>query len=501
MKKKFLGLTLAICLIFSCMFVLSSCNDRIKVGVQTGSVFDQVAEKNIENCQVKYYYSTTDLGIALESGKISCYLADEPLAQLMLQKYSDQRIERTLQDVQYAYVFPKNNERSTKICNQINEFLNDCKTDGTLEELRSAWVLNDSTDRKVNMADLTGENGTINMAICSSVGAPFIYISNNEFAGYDIELTVKFCEAYGYKLNIHDFDISGMFSSVTVGKCDLAASCIGVTEERKETMMFSDGYYNGGIVVVVKDSSGSESGEEKGFWASIADSLNKTFIRENRYVLFLSGIGITLLIVILSVMFGSGLGLLVYVGYYKYGKVYRNITDAVIKITENTPIVIILMILYYVIFGSASIDGMWVSIIGFSFIFMCTVVGLVKVGVGAVDSGQREAALALGYSENKTLFRFILPQASRHFLPGYKSAIVQLIKETAIVGYIAVQDLTKVSDIIRSRTYEAFVPLIVSAILYFGIAMLATAIVQRVEVKFDPKLRSKDKILKGVNVK
>ena len=97
--------------------------------------------------------------------------------------------------------------------------------------------------------------------------------------------------------------------------------------------------------------------------------------------------------------------------------------------------------------------------------------------------GQREAALALGYSENQAFLEFILPQAIKRVLPVYQSEVIALLKGTAVAGYISVQDLTKMSDIIRSRTYEAFFPLILTAVIYFllswGISVLLTAVMKR----------------------
>jgi polar amino acid transport system substrate-binding protein len=156
------------------------------------------------------------------------------------------------------------------------------------------------------------------------------------------------------------------------------------------------------------------------------------------------------------------------------------------------------MILYYIIFGKVAIDGVAVAVIGFTLTFGATVFGLLKMGVGAVDIGQYEAAYALGYSKQRTFFKIILPQALPHVLPAYKGEIVGLIKATAIVGYIAVQDLTKMGDIVRSRTYEAFFPLIAVTVIYFLLEALIGLFVLRISVNFNPKRRRKEDILKGV---
>ena len=156
------------------------------------------------------------------------------------------------------------------------------------------------------------------------------------------------------------------------------------------------------------------------------------------------------------------------------------------------------MILYYVIFGSVAISGVFVSVIGFTLTFGASVFGLLKMGVGAVDGGQYEAAYAMGYSNRQTFFKIILPQALPHVMSPYKGEIVSLIKATAIVGYIAVQDLTKMGDIVRSRTYEAFFPLIAVTVIYFVLESFIGLIVSRVSINFNPKRRKTKDILKGV---
>jgi len=108
-----------------------------------------------------------------------------------------------------------------------------------------------------------------------------------------------------------------------------------------------------------------------------------------------------------------------------------------------------------------------------------------------VDKGQMEAALALGYTKPRAFMKIVLPQAARHFLPVFQGEFISLVKMTSVVGYIAIQDLTKAGDIIRSRTYEAFFPLIAIAIVYFAIAWLLTRVLVALQNRFDPKKRRK----------
>ena len=145
-----------------------------------------------------------------------------------------------------------------------------------------------------------------------------------------------------------------------------------------------------------------------------------------------------------------------------------------------------LMILFYIIFAKASLSGTAISVIGFTVIECMTVYDMLKTGVSAIDNGQYEGALALGYTDTQAFTRIIVPQAIRIILPSYRKEIVTLIKATAIVGYVTVQDLTRVSDIIRSRTYDAFFPLIVTAVIYFLLAAILTKLADKLIAKLFP---------------
>ena len=165
----------------------------------------------------------------------------------------------------------------------------------------------------------------------------------------------------------------------------------------------------------------------------------------------------------------------------------------------GTPVVVILMILFYVIFGKVrDMSGILVAIIGFTLTFGAFVYDHMTVSVSSVDRGQTEAAYALGYTKNKTFFRIIFPQAMTIFLPSYCGQAVELIKATAVVGYVAVNDLTKMGDIIRSNTYEAFFPLIATAVIYFLLTWILASLLKLLKLRFEPKRRRKEDILKGV---
>ncbi len=161
-----------------------------------------------------------------------------------------------------------------------------------------------------------------------------------------------------------------------------------------------------------------------------------------------------------------------------------------VRILQGTPTVVLLMILYYVVFGKTGLDAVWVAVIGFTLNFGAYGSEIMRTAIEGVPAGQREAALALGYSERQAFHDFIFPQAAVRFLPVLRGEMISLLKSTSAVGYIAVQDLTKMSNIIRSRTYEAFFPLITTALIYFALAWILTSVMQRILDRVDTRKRN-----------
>ena len=196
----------------------------------------------------------------------------------------------------------------------------------------------------------------------------------------------------------------------------------------------------------------------------------------------------------LSALFGSMLAFLVCMFRRTGSRLAVIISNIYVKLLQGTPIVVLLMILYYVVLGRSGLEAVWVAVIGFTLNFGAYASEIMRSGIESIDDGQREAALALGYSENQAFFKFIFPQAAVRFLPVYRGEIVSLLKSTSIVGYIAIQDLTKMSDIIRSRTYEAFFPLIATAIIYFILAWVISLILKAVLKGVDRRHRKRNAV-------
>ena len=467
--------------------------DGKNIGIITGSIFAPFVSERLPNATISYFNGVSDLIAALKSKKIDSFPYDETSLKVIMQKEDHlDYLGEYLDEVEVAAVFAKTSEGEA-LRDEFNEWLIPLRESGELAQIRDKWTNGPQESRTtVDYEALPAEKGTLTVATEGSA-EPFNYISDGKVSGYEVDLISRFCAEKGYALEFDIINFDGILMAVKLGQVDMAMSGFAVTEERKESVLFSEPYSHSGSVMAVLKEAGSTS-----FWESVISSFEKTFIREDRWKLFVSGIGTTLLITVLPVLFGTLLGFGVFMICRKGNKVANAVTRFCIWLVQGMPVVVLLMILYYVVFGSVKIPGSVVAIIGFTLIFGAGVYGMLKTGTSAVDYGQTEAAYSLGYTDRQAFFKVVLPQTMPIIMPSFKGDIVALIKATAVVGYVAVMDLTKMGDIVRSRTYEAFFPLIAVAVIYFILAGLLKFIVSRIEPCFNPKRRKREDILKGV---
>ena len=470
-------------------------------GVITGSFHDTVIREALPDSGISEFNSYTDMVAALKANRIDYFLASTEVADsLTAEDGAVAALKQPVKVLDIGAMFAKD-AHGDALRAQMDAFIEKLSADGTLKAIYDFWSRPENASTPVDMSGLTGENGTLRFAT-SGTKVPISFVADGAIAGTDPDIAVRFCREYGYGIEVNIVDTSGIIPGIVTGMYDFALSDMVITDERKESVGFSIPYHGTELLLMARAADlaapGAGQGEKSGFMQSLGDSFNKTFLREERWRLFLTGVMHTLIIIMLSILLGTALGFAVYMLCRNGNPLANGITRFCTWLVQGMPMVVLLMILYYIIFGSVSISGIAVAIIGFAFTFGSGVYGLLRMGVGAVDGGQYEAAYALGYSNRRTFYRIILPQATPYILPAYKGEIVGLIKATSIVGYIAVQDLTKMGDIVRSRTYEAFFPLIAVTVIYFVLEGLIGFFVSRISVCFNPKRRRADEILKGI---
>lgn len=227
------------------------------------------------------------------------------------------------------------------------------------------------------------------------------------------------------------------------------------------------------------------------FLGKISEGFYNNLVAENRFILILNGLRTTIIISILAVLLGTLLGSISCWMRLSKNKLFQILSKTYISILRGTPVLVLLMLIFYVVFASINIDAIWVAVIAFGLNFGAYSSEIFRNGIESVPVGQHEASIALGFSKFQTFWYIVLPQAVKRILPVLKGEIITLVKMTSIVGYIAVQDLTKAGDIIRSRTFDAFFPLIMVAILYFIISWSLIFAIELVEKRTDRRLQKR----------
>ena len=217
------------------------------------------------------------------------------------------------------------------------------------------------------------------------------------------------------------------------------------------------------------------------------------FIAEERWRYIWEGLGVTLKVTFFAVLLGIVLGFLVSIvrsTYDKTGKlkVLNAICKLYLTVFRGTPVVVQLLIIYFVIFGSVDISKILVAVLAFGINSGAYVAEIFRSGIMSIDNGQFEAGRSLGFNYTQTMVHIIMPQAFKNVLPALGNEFISLLKETSVSGYIAPQDLTKGGDIIRSRTYDAFMPLIAVAAIYLVMVLIFSKLVNILE----RRLRSSD---------
>ena len=458
----------------------------VKIGVASDTPEFAIVEKEYPQAEIEFTSDPMAAYTSVAQGKIDAFVGNKLNMELAI--HNGMKGVRLLDgsigegNTTAAAVSP--NTQIPDLKGKINEFLKQIKEDGTLDDMRARWM----EKREMVMPDIPeAKDPKLHLVVgTTGLSEPFSCYVNGELAGYDVELAKRFASWLGASIEFKMYDYAGIVPAAQGGDVDCIFANLYVTPERKQAVEFSDPTYTVDVGVMVRDAGSAGDGGVAGFLNSVKESFEKTFIRENRWQLFAEGIGTTLLITVLSILFGTLIGFAAYMACRKGSRVANAITRFCIWLIEGMPVVVLLMILYYVVFSESRLPGVAVSVIAFTLIFSAAVFNMLKAGVAAVGTGQMEAAYSLGYTDSKAFFSIILPQVLRHAMPTYKGQIKSLVKATAVVGYVAVQDLTKMGDIVRSRTYEAFFPLIAVAVIYFALAAFLIWIVGKIEVRAIP---------------
>ncbi len=470
-----------------------------RIGVLTGTIADEQAAIHFPKAIPLYVNTFNELILSLRAGKIDAFLSEEPMARSIMRLNPDiTMLPQPLSASDYAFIFPKN---EIQLCAEFSREIDKMRASGEIDLLAAMWIDSDISERKMPLLPTIQTHKTIKVATVPQL-EPFTYLSEGQIVGYDLDVLYRIAHKLGYKIELSTMDWSGYLDAVMSGKVNMGIGSTSVTEERKKNVLFSSPNYRGGFVaMVLKEGATVEKPSNITQWlqttyTSLSESFDRTFIHEDRWKLIADGLGVTIIITVFAAIFGSLLAFPICMMRRSPKRWIQLIAKGYIATLQGTPMLVILMILYYIIFAKVDVNAVLVAVIGFGLNFAAYVAEMLRTGIDGVPKGQFEAAQALGFGKFTAFRKIIFPQALRQVLPIYRGEFINMLKTTSIVGYIAIQDLTKMSDIIRSRTYEAFFPLIATAIIYFVIAHLMASFLAYIEYRIHPNTRNR--MMKGV---
>ena len=451
-----------------------------KIGVQlgtTGDIYVTDYEKD-GTATVSRFNKAADAVQALKQSKIDCIVLDEQPAKAFVERNNDIKIvdeEFTLED--YALCVKKGNK---ELLEKINTSLAKLKDDGTLEQIINSYIGTDDSKAEPYKKKDVKRSGKLTVATNAEF-PPYEYMDNGVITGIDMDIMQAICDDIGMELKIENMKFDSIIASVNAGKADVGAAGMTVTEDRKKNVDFSESYTTSKQVIIIRKTVAENSEIVSDKDLSFIDKFKQNFIDQNRWRYLVDGLGTTLLITLLSIIVGLILGTLIAIVRTVHDQngtlvILDLICRFYLTIIRGTPAVLQLLIIYYGIFSAVDINKIIVAVVAFGLNSAAYVAEVIRSGIKAVDKGQFEAGRCLGLNYKQTMFGIIMPQAFKYMLPALLNEIIALLKETAICGYISLQDLTMGGDIIRAQTYDVFMPLIAVAIVYLVIVIILSRI-------------------------
>lgn len=447
-----------------------------RVGVQIGTTGDTDVTALKHGTKVQRFDKGADAINTLKQGKLDAVVIDGEVAKAFVKQNPDLKIlDEPFKTEEYAGVIAKSN---TELLEKVNKAMQELQDEGIIDKLKDTYI-NEKGDYHYKEKVTSGDT----LVMASSIDfPPYEYFGDGDDKtpiGFDVEMAYAIADKLGMKLEIQNIQFDAIINAVNSGKADIGFSGFTVTEERKKSINFTSNYMETQQAIIVQ-KGGAGNGQ------SLGDKLYNSFVKDHRFNYLLSGLVNTIIITLFAVLIGVVLGFLIALIRVTHDRnesltVLNAIAKVYLTIVRGTPMMIQLLIIYFVIFASVDISKILVAIIAFGLNSAAYQAENFRSGIMAVDAGQFEAGHSLGLKYGTVMTSIILPQALKNVLPAICNEFISLLKETSISGYIGLQDLTQGGMIIRSITYEAMIPLLAVAVIYLVIVLILTWLVGKLE--------------------
>lgn len=451
---------------------------KARVGVQIGTTTEIAINDYLKNhdCPLaERYNNSPDAIAALNQGKLDAVVMDElPAKRFVADNPGLQLLDTPFKTKTYAAILPKGSE---DLLYRINDIIDDVNENKIFDQLYDTYV----TGTQNFHYTPTVTEGADFVIATSPDFPPYEFYKDNRITGIEMEIAAIIADRLGMKLKIESMEFDSIINAVSSGKVQAGFAGFSKTAERARVINFTNDIGTTRIMVIVPSAAVGAAADK-----SLKERFYENFIKEDRWLLLAKGLGVTIVISVFAALLGfmGGAVLATIRVLHHHTSRFAALSFLIrvyVNIIRGTPVMVQLLIIYYVIFAAVDIDKILVAIIAFGLNSMAYTTEIFRSGFMAIPGGQFEAGYALGLRPFTLIKRVIFPQALKNCLPALANEGVSLIKETSICGYIGLMDLTRGGVVIRNTTFEAFLPLLAVALIYLTIIGTLSAGVSRLE--------------------
>ncbi len=452
-----------------------------RFGYVTGNDWGIELAKHYPDGDFQQFHSFTEIYAAVNEGKLDAATAFiTQRDEIESSNPNIAFIEEPFMVIGFGFGMQKS-EKGDALLSEFNAFLKEYRASGEVDRVICKWEDPSRTGDVMGDYTFSGEKGALKVAT-SGEWTPMTFFSGQTLTGVFVEIVNAFCAKAGYTPQYEVVGDSAALAGLSGGTYDLVADCVLRTEERLQSVNITDELMKDMDYIIVRAVPRYvEVPKLQVLLKKLRSGFERNFITEDRYKTFLSGLLTTIGLSLAAGLLGTVMGILICFLRMRKNRWVEAFASLYIRIFRGMPIVVLLLILYYLVFRSSPLNAFWISVIGFSIDFSAYSSEIFRNGIDAVPDSQARAARALGFTKQKAFFKVVLPQAMVYILPVYYGQFAATVKMTSVAGYISVIDLTKAADIVRARTFDAFFPLFVTAIVYFLLAVLLVGVFRLLE--------------------
>lgn len=434
----------------------------LTIATSAGTYYDSKFSAWPDVTLFRVNYETDGLQ-AVRQGVADVLATDEVALTAESQKRLSMRLAfRGDEHFDVAFALRKGNDA---LRDEMNAFIAASKADGSLDAVISHWIKGTPAPEMPAPPAVSRPDEPVRCITATNLEPICFMGEGGEWMGMDADILRRFAIWSGRPFQMQFQELGSSIIALNTGMAEFVSGCLYITEERLKSVDFTDPYYLCHPGYFVYDGSKSSS-------LDFGERLKMNLVNEGRWKLIVDGLLETLKITFFAILLGTILGAGICAMLRSRRKWVRKAANLYGSFIQGIPTLVLLLIMFYVILANSGLDGSVVAIFTFALCFAWSAGSIFDTSISSVPKGQTEAGLSLGFTPLRTFTGIVFPQALKKGLPLYEGECVALLKSTSIVGYIAIQDLTRASDIIRSRTFDAMIPLIIVTVLYFVLAWL-----------------------------